>query len=60
MLNVFKMRNNKPCIRIKLRNGETIEATQDHKIWFRGGWQSLKYIVNYWNDTRNMEANSDV
>jgi phage terminase large subunit len=43
--NVFKMENKKPCYEITLKNGNKIKATQDHKIWYEGGWHSLKYIV---------------
>lgn len=53
----FKLKNTKPCLRIRLRNGEVIEATEDHKVWFQGGWHSLKYVIDCWND-RNMENNS--
>jgi len=56
---VFKMVNTKPCYEITLKNGEKIRATQDHKVWFEGGWHSLKYVVKCWNE-RNMENNSEL
>lgn len=31
--------------RIKLRNGKEICGTEDHMIWFEGGWHSLKHVV---------------
>jgi intein/homing endonuclease len=55
--NVFKMENKKPCYEIILKNGNKIKATQDHKVWFEGGWRSLKYIVQCWNE-RNMEKDT--
>jgi intein/homing endonuclease len=55
--NVFKMDNEKPCYEITLKNGNKIKATQDHKIWYEGGWHSLKYIVQCWNE-RNMEKDT--
>lgn len=55
--NVFKLPNTKPCYKIKLKNGSVIQATQDHKVWFQGGWCSLKYVIKCWNE-RNMENNS--
>lgn len=56
---VLTMRNkpDKPIIKITLKNGKTIEGTEDHKIMFKGGWVSLKYLVSLWND-RNMETNT--
>jgi len=56
---IFKMVNTKPCYEITLKNGKKIKATQDHKVWFEGGWHSLKYIVKCWNE-RNMETNSEL
>jgi len=38
--------NNKKAIRIKLKNGNIIEATEDHKFYFEGGFISLKDIIS--------------
>jgi hypothetical protein len=57
VIHVFKMTNHKPCYEITLKNGQKIKATQDHKVWFEGGWHSLKYVVKYWNE-RNMEKDT--
>jgi len=56
--NIFKYRNNKKIIRVTLKNGNTITATEDHKFYFQGGWVSLKNILYLWND--KMENNSGV
>lgn len=45
--NVFKMENSKKTIKLTLKNGETIIATEDHKFWFKGGWHSLKNMILY-------------
>lgn len=57
VLNIFKMKNKKRAIRIKLKSGKTIEATEDHKVWFEGGWYSLKHVIECWSE-RNMETNT--
>ena len=36
----------KQMIKIRLKNGKTIEGTEDHQIWFQGGWHTLKYVVD--------------
>jgi hypothetical protein len=38
--------NNKPSIRLKLKNGDIIECTEDHKFYFEGGFTSLKHILS--------------
>ena len=54
-LSKFEMQNNKKTIKIKLKNGNEIIATEDHKFYVDGGWHSLKQILN---DRRDMEANT--
>lgn len=47
----FTYENKKPCIKIKLKNGHEIIGTEDHKIFYKGGWHSLKHIVSlYYGD----------
>jgi len=48
--------NKKPMIKLKLKNGKTIEGTYDHRVYFMGGWHSLKSIVEYIYG--NMETNT--
>ena len=48
----FTYKNDKPCIKIKLKNGHEIIGTEDHKIYYEGGWHSLKHIVSLWNDSK--------
>ena len=48
--------NKKSMIKLKLKNGETIEGTYDHRVYFMGGWHSLKSIVEYIYG--NMETNT--
>ena len=38
--------NDKKTIRVKLKNGNYITATEDHKFYYKGGWYSLKHIVS--------------
>lgn len=38
--------NKKKIIRITLKNGKTIEATEDHKFFFKGAWVELKHLVS--------------
>lgn len=46
----YESENEKKCLRIKLKNGQVIEASEDHKFYFEGGWVSLKNIVSSWNE----------
>ena len=48
----FIYQNTKPCIKIKLKNGHEIIGTEDHKIYYKGGWYSLKHIVSLWNESK--------
>jgi intein/homing endonuclease len=42
--------NTKPTVRVKLKNGKEIICTEDHKFFFRGEWQSIKYILSLLHD----------
>lgn len=53
---VFKYKNTKKTLKITLKNGSVIKATEDHKVYFNGGWYSLKYIVSLLNG--KMENNT--
>jgi hypothetical protein len=54
--NVFRYNNYKKTIKVKLKNGKEIIATEDHEFYYEGGWHSLKYIVSLLNG--NMEINT--
>lgn len=42
---VMKYKNAKKCISVKLKNGEVIIATEDHKFYYNGKWTQLKEIL---------------
>lgn len=54
--NVFKYNNYKKTIKVKLKNGKEIIATEDHDFYYEGGWHSLKHIVSLLDG--NMETNT--
>jgi len=43
---IHKYYNTKPTIKLKLKDGREIIATEDHKFYFEGGWHSLKHILS--------------
>ncbi len=43
---VHKFANTKPTIRVRLKDGREIIATEDHEFYFEGGWHSLKHILS--------------
>jgi len=49
-------KNNKPTIQINLKNGQKIIATEDHEIFYKGGWVSIKHFVSLFDE--NMEKNT--
>lgn len=51
--------NTKPTIKVTLKNGHTITATEDHKFYYEGGWYSLKHLLSLW-DERTMENNTEL
>jgi len=48
----FKMANTKPTVRIKLKNGQEIICTEDHKFFYEGGWVSIRNILSLLNENR--------
>jgi intein/homing endonuclease len=47
----MKFKNNqKKCIKITLKTGETIHCTEDHEFYYEGAWVSIKHVVSLWND----------
>ena len=46
---VYQYQNNKKVLRVTLKNGNVIEATEDHKFYYGGAWIELKDIVNLWH-----------
>ena len=55
VLDLFKNENEKKSLRVTLKDGRTIEASEDHKFYYKGGWVSLKHIVSLYHD--KMENN---
>ena len=53
VLDRFEYDNHKPTIKVYLKDGSHIVATEDHKIYCEGGWLTLKDIVSLY-DGRNM------
>ena len=45
VLNTFKMKNTKPTVRIKLKNGKTITCSDDHKFRYNDEWVEIKDIL---------------
>jgi len=56
VLNIFKYDNHKRTIKVKLKNGETITATEDHKFYYKGEWHTLKHLLSLRDGT--METNT--
>lgn len=48
----------KKCVLIKLKNGNTVECTDDHKFFFKGTWVCIKDILSLFDG--NMEANTGI
>lgn len=53
---VFTHKNTKKTIRAKLKNGQIIEATEDHEFWTKRGWTKLRHILDLFNG--NLENNT--
>lgn len=49
--NIFKFKNEKRSVKIKLKSGEEIICTEDHLFYFWGEWVSIKQILSLWNET---------
>lgn len=45
VLEVHHTNTPKRGYRIKLRNGKEICGTEDHLIWYEGGWHTLRHVV---------------
>lgn len=39
--------NKKRCLKVTLKSGETIIASEDHEFMFKGAWVSLKEILSF-------------
>ena len=44
--NVMKFDNHKRTVKVKLKNGEFITCTEDHKFFYKGGWISIKHLLS--------------
>ena len=49
----LKFNNIKPCLKITLKNGKQILATEDHEFYYKGSWHSLKHIVSLYHESQN-------
>ena len=56
-IDTFKYKNNKKLIKVNLKNGSTIIATEDHKFYYRGCYIVLKDLVSLHNG-KDMEKNT--
>lgn len=56
----LKFNNTKKTIELKLKNGQIIKATEDHKFFFHGQWTPLKDIITLFEHGRNMETNTRI
>lgn len=54
--NLFSYFNSKKTVKIKLKDGYEIIATDDHKFFHEGGWYSLKHLLSL--KYGNMETNT--
>ena len=43
---VHRFANTKRTIRVTMKNGDTIECTEDHEFYYEGGWYSLKHLLS--------------
>lgn len=46
VINTFKYKNTKKTVKVKLKNGIEIIATEDHLFFYQGGWYSLKHLLS--------------
>lgn len=54
VLELLTFRNNqKKAVKIKLKNGQEIICTQDHKFYYKGGWLEIKQILSLWNENNS-------
>src|ERR1035437_3125649 len=51
--NVFKFDNKKPVVKIKLKSGEEIICTDDHKFYYKGEWICIKHLLSLWDEKNN-------
>lgn len=56
--NIFTYKNNKKTVKVKLKDGSIIIATDDHKFYHEGGWYSLKHLLSL--KYGNMEENTKI
>lgn len=46
VIKTLKFKNKKNTLKVRLRNGQEIIATDDHEFYFKGDWVSLKHILS--------------
>ena len=50
VINTFCMHNKKPCVKIKMKNGDEIICTADHKFWYKNEWVEINNILSLFNE----------
>lgn len=59
VLAVKKFNNTKRTIRVKLKNGNVITATEDHQFYYKGRWVELKKLIALKEENdRNLEKDT--
>lgn len=43
---LHQFKNNKPTVRLKMRDGSIIECTEDHEFYYDGAWHTLKHLLS--------------
>jgi len=46
VINTLSFSNTKRTIKVTLKSGDTITATEDHEFYHKGGWVSLKHLLS--------------
>jgi len=46
------MINTKKTVSITLKNKQKIVATEDHEVYYEGGWHNLKHLIQLWHETK--------
>ena len=59
VIQIHKMQNSKPCVKVKLKNGSEIICTDDHEFYFKGSWTKIKDILSLY-DGRDLEKDCKI
>lgn len=58
VIKTLKFKNRKNTLKVRLRNGQEIIATDDHEFYFKGDWVSLKHILSL--KEKDVEKNTEL